>query len=331
MSCVWSVTFPVTRSRVEAWLELRTRASDTASVDATEGEAPAPDYSRHSPYTQPGPYVALLNDVEPNVPSVSAIARNVIVHYRHSRVTLPETSSEDIHARWLTRILEIDQSRHPGPLDVERPEAERVQGCCRDHTLLAVAVLRQHGIAARSRVGFADYLRRGRRSDHVVAEAWLGGRWLRFDPGIAEPRPGLATPDDIPGGLGSPFLTAAAAWIGYRQYGRSVDDLGVQVGPVSFKGPSFVFAYLIMEVAHRFGDELLLWDSWGEIPAPGGPVDTGLADRLARLLLAADGGDVAAERELFAWYRTDPRLYPGARVTRHSPRGDASVVVELSY
>lgn len=302
---------------------------NTAAVDATDGTTTSPDYSRHSPYTEPGPHSALLNDVQPDLPSVSAIARNVIVHYRHSRVALPEKSSDDIHARWLHRILEIDQSRHAAPLQVGRPEAERVQGCCRDHTLLAVAILRQHGIAARSRVGFANYHRRDRRSDHVVAEAWLDGRWVRFDPEISEPRKGLATPHDIPDGLGSPFLTAAAVWIGHRRDGRSVDDLGVQVGPVSFKGPPFVLAYLIMEVAHRFGDELLLWDSWGAIPVPGGAVDTELADRLARLLLAADTGDAAAEQELLAWYRQDPQLHPGQTVTRHSPRGGASVVVDL--
>jgi transglutaminase-like putative cysteine protease len=300
-------------------------------VDTPKGRTISPDYSRHSPFTEPGPYSASPDDVEPDVPSVSAIARNVIVHYRHSRVTLPETSSEDIHARWLSRILEIDQSRHPAPLHVDRPEADRVQGCCRDHTLLAVAVFRQHGIAARSRVGFADYLRHDRRSDHVVAEAWLGGRWVRFDPAISGPRKGLATPHDTPDRLSSPFLTAAAAWIGHRRDGRSVDDLGVQVGPVSFKGPPFVFTYLIMEMAHRLGDELLLWDSWGGMPGQGGAVDTELADRLARLLLAADSGDREAEQQQLTWYRQDARLHPGSRVIRHSPRGSASVVAELSH
>ena len=36
---------------------------------------------------------------------------------------------------------------------------ERLQGCCRDHTLLCVGVLRQHDVPTRSRVGFASYFR----------------------------------------------------------------------------------------------------------------------------------------------------------------------------
>ena len=30
--------------------------------------------------------------------------------------------------------------------------------------------------------------------DHVIVEAWLNGRWVRFDPEVEAPRPSLSTP-----------------------------------------------------------------------------------------------------------------------------------------
>ncbi|MFT3971219.1 MAG: transglutaminase-like domain-containing protein [Micropruina sp.] len=180
------------------------------------------------------------------------MAQNLIAHYRFATTQLPEHSSDDINARWLSAILDIDQQRHGTPLLSPRAEAERVQGCCRDQTLIAVGVLRQHNIPARSRVGFADSLRPNTRVDHVVAEAWLDGRWIRFDPGLTAARGRVTDPQDISISGDFPFLTAAAAWSGHRQHGRSIDDLGVSIGPMEFAGSAFVLSYLIMDVAHRF-------------------------------------------------------------------------------
>jgi hypothetical protein len=293
------------------------------------GREPAGHYSQHSHYSDPGRNGDLLQAVAPEVPAVCAVAQNTIAHYRAASVPLPESSNDDINARWLSRILDVDQERHGVPLQHERAEAERVQGCCRDHTLLAVGILRQHSIPARSRVGFATYLHPGARVDHVVAEAWIGHRWVRFDPGIAGPRGRVDDPFDIPIGDASPFLTAAAAWAGFRQLGASVDDLGVQIGPVAFTGAPFVLAYLIMDVAHRFGDELLLWDHWGAMPLPGGTLDTELGDHLADLVLRADTSDRSAEDELRDIHATDPRVRPGPQILQFSPRHEPPRQIRL--
>lgn len=292
-------------------------------------ESPAPRYARHSPYSDPGRHAALLEQIDPGIPSASAVAQNTIAHYRHSTTPLPKASSGDINARWLSRMLEIDQRRHGCSLLEPRAEAERLQGCCRDHTLMAIGVLRQHGIPARSRVGFADYLRPHTRVDHVVAEAWLENRWIRFDPGLAEPRGRVDDPHDIAIGEDSPFLTAAAAWAGHRRHGRSIDDLGIRVGPVQLMGPPFVLSYLIMDVAHRFGDELLLWDSWGAMPILGTPLDSELGDALADLVNQADSGSPTAEDALRDLYQRDPRIQVGNEVLQHSPRGEAPVRISL--
>ena len=128
----------------------------------------------------------------------------------------------------------------------------------------------------------------------------------------------------------SPFLTAADAWTGYRRHGRPIDDLGVRVGPVEFRGAAFVLSYLIMDVAHRFGDELLLWDSWGAMPLPGAPIDTELGDVLADLVQQADRGDPDAERTLRDLYERDSRIHVGEEVLQFSPRGEPPVRVSLT-
>lgn len=290
-----------------------------SSLSVERAGVPPAHFARHSPYSDPGGHAELLQDVRPEVDSVCAIAQNVIAHYRFASATLPESSNGDINSRWLSRTLEIDQIRHGAALQSPRAEADRVQGCCRDHVLLAIGILRQHGIAARSRVGFATYLRHGSRVDHVVAEAWIGERWIRFDPGTTGPRGAVDDPRDIPTGAQSPFLTAAAAWRGYRHKGESIDDLGVKIGPIEFTGAPFVLSYLIMDVAHRFGDELLLWDSWGAMPLPGKALDSELGDQLADLVLRADSGDTSAEQTLAELHATDPRIRPGTRSCSFHP------------
>lgn len=293
------------------------------------------DHASHSAFSDPGRHADRIEGLPTGPERLSALARNLIVHYRASGHELPDGSRDDIDARWLERILAIDHSRHQRPLHEERPVTERVQGCCRDHTLFCVGVLRHHGIPARSRVGFAGYFVEGWHHDHVVVEAWLDGRWRRFDPEVEAPRPELPSPMDMGSASldSTGFVTAAQVWRGYRSGGLDPETYGVDPEVPVLRGERFVFDEVIYEVAHRFGDELLLWDGWGRIGEPGEPVDHADAvwiDPIAELLLAADDGDDAAERELLARYRRDPGLHPGPTITQASPYGNPPVTVEIT-
>jgi hypothetical protein len=284
------------------------------------------DFRRHSAYSDPGRHVALLDEVPTDLAALSAVARNVIVHYRAAAERLPEATRADIHSRWLATILDADQQRHGSALAEPRDETERVQGCCRDHSLFCVGVLRQHGVAARTRVGFAGYFEAGFHHDHVVVETRRADRWVRFDPEVAEPLDDLATPLDMAVGPDSYFLTAAETWQQSRAGNLDPDRFGV--GPDQpFRGPWFIQNYVLMELAHRFGDELLLWDGWGAMSEPGGPTadETALTDEVAALLVAADREDPGAGTELAKRYANDARLHPGSDVIRHSPYGDPPI------
>jgi hypothetical protein len=292
------------------------------------------DHTVHTPYSDPGEHAALVTVLPIEAAALSAVARNLIVHYRASGHELPEVTRDEVNARWVERILAADQGRHPWPLDRPREVTSRVQGCCRDHTLFCVATLRTHGVPARSRVGFAGYFVEGWHHDHVVVDAWLDGRWRRFDSELDGPRAGLPTPMDIapepPGGSG--FVTAAQVWATYRRGDIDPDSYGVDPDMQLFRGPRFLFDEVIYEVAHRFGDEMLLWDAWGRIGEPGSPVtdeDARWLDGVATLLLAADAGDLDAERRLLAKYRDDEGLHPGLTVLQASPFGGHPVRVAL--
>lgn len=276
-----------------------------------------------SAYSTPGRHADRLAAVPDDLTSMCATARNVIGHYRAELPDPPEARRGEIDSRWLEVILTLDQQRHPTALDHPRALSERVAGCCRDHSLLVVGALRQRGVPARNRIGFAHYLSPGWVGDHVIAERWHDGRWRRVDPELG--------PDqafdvyDIPAGPSAPFETAAEAWLGWRAGDRDLSTYGVEAEP-ALTGPGFVRSYVIFEVAHRYGDELLLWDGWG---AAEDASEEGVIDEVAQLLVLADAGDDTAEADLWDRYHEDDRLHPGDEVTTYSPYGLPPRITEL--
>jgi hypothetical protein len=282
------------------------------------------NYASHSAYSDPGEWAPLLDAVPADTGALSAIARNLIAHYRAEADGLPEATRHEIGLRWLADMLAADQSRNPGSLETERPLPSRVQGCCRDHTLLCVGALRQHGIPARSRVGFASYFRPGWNHDHVIVETERDGSWVRFDPELV-PGDFPFDPHDMAAGPDAPFVTAAEAWQGHRAGILDVETFGVDVdSPV--RGEWFVRTYVLMQLAHRLKDELLLWDGWGVMGPEGDDGTNTLVDELAALLVAADAGDPAAEADLLERYRSDARLAPGETIQSFSPYGEITEV-----
>lgn len=205
-----------------------------------------------------------------------------------------------------------------------------------------MAILRQHGIPARSRVGFAAYLTPGFHHDHVVAERWSAeqGRWIRFDPEFGAD---LDLPiHDLPREAGAPFQTAAQAWLAYRGGHTDLSTYGVLPDHPFLRGPAFVQRYLLNDLAHLMRTELLLWDVWGPgLSEPAGPADgapvnlpdhahvrTDLleaTDRLARLIERADDGEAGAARELTTIWATRAQVRPGRYVRTISPSGRTGI------
>ncbi|GAA1485042.1 transglutaminase domain-containing protein [Brachybacterium fresconis] len=290
------------------------------------------DWACHTTTSAPGKHAALLDPVAPTPEVIGPVVRNLIAHYRADAERLPASSRGDVDLRRIEAMLAVDQERHPGrPLAAERGIATRLQGCCRDHTLLAVSILRHRGVPARSRVGLADYLVPAWHIGHVVAELHDGERWRRFDAGL-DPRTGpLPDPTDLETGPGAGFTTAAEAYRALRA--GTLDPSTCGTGPGSpLRGEHFVQSGIFWEIAHRYGDETLLWDVWGAMTPPDEPMGEellGVLDEVAEQLVTADEGDLEAERSLFERYVRDDRLHPGGAVLCISPVGDGPVRVAL--
>jgi len=286
------------------------------------------DWAAHSPLTDPRDRRALLRTAPRDPRDLAAAVRGLVAHYRGDAGTYPPERTGEIDTRWVADVLGVLAGRGVTDLATALPPAERFVGCCRDFSLLFVAALRERGVPARTRVGFADYFRPDFHVDHVVAEYHDGGRWVRVDPEL-DPASFPFDVADMDTGPRGPFRTAATVWTQYRA--GEIDDDGIRrfgVDPdLPLRGPAFVAGYVLQELAHLHGHELLLWDVWGDMEALDGPVEAGdpaaLAevDRLAALLLDPD----AHRAELAAAF-DDDRYHPRGTVRCLSPTGAVSRV-----
>jgi hypothetical protein len=317
-------------------------------------------YAMHSPFSDPGRHAWLLARVPADPLGLHHAVTRTVQHYDEADPA-PLTSEQlaDINLRWMSAILDTATARAPGPLDAPRKPEHLVGGSCRDHALLAVAILRQHGIPARTRVGFADYFQPGFRHIHVVAEQWrtstrksvseetdaldaaaygdgrdedVPGRWVRLDP-ERSPDSGPFDAYDMPTGEGSPFETAAEAWLALRA-GR-IDGTGYGADPKlpGLCGAAQIQSHVLADLAHRMRSELLLWDVWEARTLPWHEPDEDtvlLTDRIATLTIRGDTGVPGAERELAALWHDNPRARPGRTVHVWSPSGQLAGTTDLT-
>ena len=281
------------------------------------------DYATHSAFSDPRHHAALLAAVAPDPASLHAAVTTAVVHYRAGAHASTPDQLADVDRRWVDAILGAAVERSPGPLDAHRAPAQQVGGCCRDHSLLAVAALREHGVPARTRLGFMSYLGDpALRGDHVVAERHDGERWVRFDPELG-PDERAFDAHDLPTGEGAPFETAAEAWLAWRAGRRDLSDHGASPD-AWLRGPGFVQRYVLGDLAHRQRCELLLWDVWGASTPVGADPDDAtvdLTDRVAALTVRADDADADAEDALAALWAGDERVRPARFVATWSPTG----------
>ena len=213
-------------------------------------------FARHTSYTAPGEHAARLRELPADPRAAAAHWRSLTAHYR-ATPGLPEGRDEDRQARWVADILNLLARRKAAPLTEARALPDRFVGCCRDDALLLVAGLREHGVPARIRIGWAPYLHPSFVHDHVVAEWQEGGRWVRGDPEMDPSRFAFDTMDLPPGA----FQTAGEAWLAFRA--GAVDPAQYGVAPGLYGGPPMLRDYVIRELAALTGGEVLLWDSWG--------------------------------------------------------------------
>jgi hypothetical protein len=261
-------------------------------------------YRRHSAVTDPGAGAHLFDNLPTGVSALADVVGGVLVHrdwtWRFG-FTLPEQRRDEANTRWVEAIL-----AHLDTLDPRRPE-DRFAGTCRDFTVLLCAMLRQAGVPARARAGFAGYFTAGFFDDHWVVEVWDDERgWRLVDAQVASAPKGTygdvdIDPLDVPRDA---FLVAGQAWRDCRAGLRDPDKFGV--GSAGLTGLWEVQGNVLRDLACLNRVEPLPWDDWGLIPVhfdrlP--PEDVDLLDRIAAVSAAGGPAERAAEV-----CRDDPRL-----------------------
>jgi hypothetical protein len=283
-------------------------------------------YAAQSRITDPGRFADRVAEVPPALTAMRTAARELVFHYsadgdfaangiEASRVAEVDTRyAEDMLAR-LFQLADL-------PLGHPRAPAQRLVGCCRDFTVLFLAIARAHGVPARARVGFATYFHPGWFIDHVVAEVWDAAerRWRLVDPELADdhaaPVDGARIdPEDVPPGR---FLTGPDAWRACRAGAfdahRFVVNPAVHI-PVT-RGWPYVRHNLVHDLAALSKQEMLLWDYWGLTEIVGVPTSEQLA-ALDELAAATCSSDVPLDRVQSFAQRDGLRVPPV--VTSYSP------------
>ncbi len=261
------------------------------------------DYYRgHSRLTDPGAGQHLFSGLPGDVAGMAEVIGGVMVHRDETwrfGFTLPQQRRDEANTRYVAAILD-----YLGTLAERRPE-DRFAGTCRDFTVLLCAMLREAGVPARARAGFAGYFTDGFFDDHWVVEVWDDGGWRLIDAQIASSPKGTYRTDfdplDVPRDA---FLVAGKAWLQCRAGRRDLDRIGTSAAGLT--GMWEVQGNVVRDLANLNQIETLPWDSWGLIPSHYDrlePADVELLDRVAAV--SAAGGPL---RQAADAYRSDPRL-----------------------
>ena len=255
-------------------------------------------------YTTPGPLTDLGN-VSPSVleriPSgpvgiCRPVPGLVIQPEEAELLGVPAERLSENQVRPVGHLIGALLALDPAPLDVRREPGRRVIGTCRHFAVMACALLRYRGIAARARCGFATYFQPGQGLDHWITEYWhdQDGRWVRIDSEILD-QPVLAVPEDLRPGE---FLSGGEAWAAFRA-GR-IDAAQFGVPGTGNWGPAEIRGNAIRDLAALNKVEMLPWDEWGRMDASyqgrTGPDYDELLDLIAA---ACAAGDPAAIADLY--------------------------------
>jgi len=121
-----------------------------------------------------------------DVYAISKIIQHLLIHPAHLylyNIKMPEKRINDGKRRNLQDSLSQIRKFGNKPLTEYREPKDRVVNTCRQYAMFMCSVLREQGIPARCRCGFAIYFRSGWFMDHWICEYWdkKKKRWIRVD------------------------------------------------------------------------------------------------------------------------------------------------------
>ena len=236
-------------------------------------------YSVPGVMTDPGEAAERVARLPGDFGGIAEVLHGLCIHeFMGDMYGVDKMDRETVHLRRASDLLDAVVSRDPRPLDEAREPADRLATNCRGFTVLAVTILRAHGVPARARCGFGGYFTPGFFEDHWVVEYYEDGRWKRGDAQLdavvlAEFKIDF-DPADLPDGQ---FLTGGEAWELFRRGGADPNTFGL--GDTG-AGDWWIAGNLVRDVAAMDNVEALPWDCWDPMPKPSESFDYQLFDHL---------------------------------------------------
>lgn len=271
-------------------------------------------YSKHGLMSNPRKHAPLFTDLPDDVPSLCKVVQGLLIHEGWANaygVSVSENRNLESSTRMVSEKMELIQQLEDRPLIEARPPEKRLISVCRDFALMLTAMLRQKGIPARVRYGFATYFNppdvKDAYGEHVITEYWNAPkqRWVLVDAQLDELQCKTVQisfdPCDVPRNL---YLTADVAWRRYRN--NEVDPKNFGFLP-NYTGLWYVKAHLARDIAALNKIEMLCWDYWGIFERRDinlSDDDIKLLDQAAELSLAGN----CALGELRSLYLKDMRI-----------------------
>ena len=298
-------------------------------------------WASQSPVTDPGPPAAAAIDALPgDLATLREASSQLMFHFQTGGVFadngVPAGRMTEINTRYADAMLGLILQRGDPALDRDRPPSERVVGCCRDATVLFLALARAKGIPARARVGAAAYFEPGWLCEHEVAEVWdeAEGRWRLVDPQMdAAGTPEVnGVPIDWLDLTPDQFVTGPRAWQAVRD-GTCDPERHVVFPDLDVPGTRGwpeIAHNVIHDLAALNKTEMLLWDGWGMLVTPGcmtpGPVPEPDAAMLDEVCAAT--ADPAVSADVVAALAARDGLRVPQTVTRFDPNGAPTFSLE---
>jgi excinuclease ABC subunit A len=253
-------------------------------------------YVQHSFMTDPREHGDMLADLPADVSGLVRVVQGALIHpfcVELYHVQLSPRQREEVYLRSVVQMLGRMREFDPAPLVVSREPNQRLVGNCRDHAVLCVALLRQQGIPARLRVGFASYLSETKNEDHWVTEYWNADqeRWVLIDPQLDDIQRDTFKIDFDPLDMRfyDQFYTGGQAWRLCRS-GQAKPSL---FGFKRWKGWGYIRGSLLHDLDALNKVELIPHDWWGELVTKNErdvtAEDREMLDRLADLANDVDG------------------------------------------
>jgi hypothetical protein len=217
-----------------------------ARIAHAEGGDDLSFYKEQSETTSPGKHADLYRDLPRDPGELVKVVQGLIVHgglgWLYKYQPTEQQWAGFTRARSAEAILDDVLRLDSSPLTVARPIEKRAVGNCRTFSVLMISMLRNQGVPARMRVGYATYTwGEPKLENHFIVEYFNGRRWALLDAQMDQAQRDFHKLDfdtlDMPR---SKFVLAGEAWQGLRNRTIKPERIGMG-GPKGWESHGYQF------------------------------------------------------------------------------------------